>query len=184
MTGLSSFPTSTGRPALDLCNTRLGEKDLLERPASLESWFVAAGLTDHAPRVTRGELEAARGLREGIRRALLESDGPALAGLAEDWLDRAPGCLRVEASTLQPRFAPAAGTSCCLLVGAVLDALDIARESPGRVRECAGERCPVVFLDTSRNGSRRWCSMERCGSRAKARAYYRRHRAVPEARDL
>jgi predicted RNA-binding Zn ribbon-like protein len=184
MTRSSSFPASTGRPALDLCNTRLGEKDLLERPASLESWFVAAGLTDHAPRVTRRELEAARVLRDGLRGALLEEDAQALAGLAEEWLDRAPGCLKVEAATLRPRFAPAAGTSCCLLVGAVLDALDIAREAPGRVRECANERCPVLFLDTSRNGSRRWCSMERCGARAKAQAYYRRHRAVPETRDL
>ena len=59
---------------------------------------------------------------------------------------------------------------------AVLDALDLVRETPGRVRECADRRCPVVYLDTSRNRSRRWCSMEICGARAKASAYYRRHR--------
>jgi predicted RNA-binding Zn ribbon-like protein len=179
MTGLSSFPASTGRSALDLCNTRVGEKDLLAGPGDLGRWFVAAGLADHPPRVTRSELEAARVLRDGLRAALLAEDAPRLASLAEEWLDRAPGCLKVEPATLQPRFAPAARTSCCLLVGVVLDALDIAREAPGRVRECANERCPVLFLDTSRNGSRRWCSMERCGARAKASAYYRRHRAVP-----
>jgi predicted RNA-binding Zn ribbon-like protein len=177
MTGLSSFPPSTGRPALDLCNTRLDERELLIGPADLERWFVAAGLTDHGPRVTRRELDAARMLRDGLREALLAADGPAVAGLAEGWLGRAPGRLCVEPDTLQPRFAPAARTSCCLLVDAVLDALDLVRDSPGRVRECADPRCPVLFLDTSRNRSRRWCSMERCGARAKASAYYRRHRA-------
>ena len=179
MTGLSSFPASTGHPALDLCNTRLGEKDLLGGAADLQRWFVEGGLADHAPPVSRRELGAAKMLRDGLRPALLEADGPAVARLAEGWLGRAPGCLKVEAATLQPRFAPAEETSCCLLVGAVLDALDLVRESPGRVRECADARCPALFLDESRNGSRRWCSMERCGARAKASAYYRRHRAGP-----
>jgi predicted RNA-binding Zn ribbon-like protein len=179
MTAPSSFVPSTGRPALDLCNTRLGEKDLLTGAEDLQRWFVETGLTDHAPPVSRRELSAARALRDGLRPALLDADGAAVAGLAEGWLGRAPGCLKVEAATLQPRFAPADGTSCCLLVGAVLDALDLVRESPGRVRECADERCPALFLDESRNGSRRWCSMERCGARAKAAAYYRRHRAGP-----
>lgn len=179
MTGPPRFAPPAGRTALDLCNTRLGERDLLEGPADLERWFVAAGLTDHAPRVSRRELDSARMLRDGIRQALLTADGPALADLAEGWLGRAPGRLSVEPETLQPRFAPAARTSCCLLVDAVLDALDLVRESPGRVRECADPRCPVLFLDTSRNGSRRWCSMERCGARAKASAYYQRHRAAP-----
>jgi predicted RNA-binding Zn ribbon-like protein len=179
MTGPAPFAPSAGRPALDLCNTRLGHRELLARPADLERWFVEAGLVDHAPHVTRRELAAARMLRDGLREALLAGDGPAVAGLAEGWLGRAPGRLCVEPATLQPRFAPAASTSCCLLVAPVLDALDMVRDSPGRVRECADPRCAAVFLDTSRNRSRRWCSMERCGARAKASAYYQRHRAAP-----
>ena len=87
-----------------------------------------------------------------------------------------PGRLCVEPGTLTPHFTPAARSTGCLLVPVVLDALDLVRETPGRVRECAGERCPVLYLDTSRNRSRRWCSMEICGARAKAAAYYRRHR--------
>jgi predicted RNA-binding Zn ribbon-like protein len=44
-----------------------------------------------------------------------------------------------------------------------------------RVRECPGDdTCGWLFLDTSRNGSRRWCDMRTCGNRAKARRYYRR----------
>jgi predicted RNA-binding Zn ribbon-like protein len=45
------------------------------------------------------------------------------------------------------------------------------------VRRCEGARCALLFYDTTRNKSRRWCSMEGCGSRAKAAAYYRRSRA-------
>ena len=45
-----------------------------------------------------------------------------------------------------------------------------------RVKQCAGQGCGWLFLDTSKNGSRRWCEMEVCGSRAKARAYYARHK--------
>ena len=42
-----------------------------------------------------------------------------------------------------------------------------------RVRECASDSCSWLFMDMSKNGSRRWCSMESCGNRAKAH----RHRA-------
>jgi predicted RNA-binding Zn ribbon-like protein len=44
-----------------------------------------------------------------------------------------------------------------------------------RVRECANGRCLWLFLDNSKNGSRRWCSMQACGNRAKARRHYLRH---------
>lgn len=44
-----------------------------------------------------------------------------------------------------------------------------------RVKKCNGPTCDWLFLDTSRNRSRRWCSMETCGNRAKARRFYHRH---------
>jgi predicted RNA-binding Zn ribbon-like protein len=44
-----------------------------------------------------------------------------------------------------------------------------------RVGECADDRgCGYLFFDTSRNHSRRWCSMEGCGNRAKAQRHYQR----------
>ena len=46
----------------------------------------------------------------------------------------------------------------------------------GRIRECSADDCRLVYLDTSRSGTRRWCSMQRCGNRAKVRAH--RARAV------
>lgn len=47
---------------------------------------------------------------------------------------------------------------------------------PARLRQCAAGGCGLWFLDTSRNGRRRWCSMARCGNRAKVAAHFRRHR--------
>ena len=44
----------------------------------------------------------------------------------------------------------------------------------GRLRLCAADDCNWVFLDHSKNGSRRWCDMNVCGNRAKARRYYAR----------
>lgn len=43
-----------------------------------------------------------------------------------------------------------------------------------RVKQCHDEGCGWLFLDHSKNASRRWCSMDICGSRAKSRAHYRR----------
>jgi len=50
------------------------------------------------------------------------------------------------------------------------------REALGAVRECASDRCAWLFLDGSRNRSRRWCDMKICGNRAKSRRFYRRTR--------
>lgn len=45
-----------------------------------------------------------------------------------------------------------------------------------RVRRCAAEECGWLFLDTSRNRSRRWCNMKDCGNRMKARRHYKQKR--------
>jgi len=45
-----------------------------------------------------------------------------------------------------------------------------------RIKECPG--CGWLFLDTSKNGNRRWCSMDECGSRAKMRRQYARKRST------
>jgi predicted RNA-binding Zn ribbon-like protein len=41
-----------------------------------------------------------------------------------------------------------------------------------RVRECSGSSCTWLFLDKSKNGSRRWCDMKNCGNREKSRRHY------------
>lgn len=49
-----------------------------------------------------------------------------------------------------------------------------------RVKKCAGETCDWLFLDSSKNRSRRWCMMGVCGSRAKSRRYYRRKKQAAQ----
>jgi predicted RNA-binding Zn ribbon-like protein len=57
----------------------------------------------------------------------------------------------------------------------VRDAADLLTSSESsRVGKCADEKCGWLFLDNSRNRSRRWCSMKDCGNRAKARRHYQR----------
>jgi predicted RNA-binding Zn ribbon-like protein len=47
-----------------------------------------------------------------------------------------------------------------------------------RIRHCANDQCLWLFVDDSKNGSRRWCSMQACGNRAKASRHYHRRQAV------
>lgn len=51
-------------------------------------------------------------------------------------------------------------------------------EDRARIRECAADDCGWIFLDTSRNRSRRWCSMTSCGNRAKVQQFRQRQRAA------
>jgi predicted RNA-binding Zn ribbon-like protein len=43
-----------------------------------------------------------------------------------------------------------------------------------RVRQCANPACLWLFVDDSKAGTRRWCSMASCGNRAKANRHYAR----------
>ncbi|WP_257350784.1 CGNR zinc finger domain-containing protein [Pseudalkalibacillus decolorationis] len=61
-----------------------------------------------------------------------------------------------------------------ILAPIVQSAIDIlvSEKELKRVKKCEGDPCGWLFLDTSRNRSRRWCSMADCGNRAKARRFY------------
>jgi predicted RNA-binding Zn ribbon-like protein len=59
----------------------------------------------------------------------------------------------------------------------MLDAAELlASDDATLIRECAGHECGWMYVDRSRNGLRRWCQMETCGNREKAR---RRAAAAP-----
>jgi len=49
-----------------------------------------------------------------------------------------------------------------------------------RVRQCGGDECGWMFLDTSRNRSRQWCDMKDCGNRSKVRRFRQRQLREPE----
>ncbi len=69
------------------------------------------------------------------------------------------------------------------MLGAVAEsAADLLTSSELRdVRLCAADNCGWIFVDTTRNHSRRWCAMDVCGNRAKVRRFYRRTKAIQAA---
>ncbi len=63
-----------------------------------------------------------------------------------------------------------------LLTAIAIDAAEfLTTVNPARLRECAADQCGTWFVDTSKGGRRRWCSMALCGNRSKAARYRDRH---------
>jgi predicted RNA-binding Zn ribbon-like protein len=85
-----------------------------------------------------------------------------------DWQQRQEGS---ETSSLARPLWPIARSAAELLTGPELD----------RVKRCPGDGCGWLFLDASKNGSRRWCDMAGCGNRARVRAFAARKRAARRA---
>jgi predicted RNA-binding Zn ribbon-like protein len=69
-------------------------------------------------------------------------------------------------ASLSALLAPVLWSAADLLVGQRLV----------RVRQCANPACGYLFLDDSKSGNRRWCSMSSCGNRAKAHRHYLRQK--------
>jgi predicted RNA-binding Zn ribbon-like protein len=60
-----------------------------------------------------------------------------------------------------------------LLAPILWSAADLLVQAPHRrIRQCANPECLWLFIDASKNGTRRWCDMTACGNRAKARRHY------------
>lgn len=136
--------------------------------------------------VERHPADAAAALAEAIafRELLAEifagAPRPALVERLNAWLARAPERRRLGASGDAVAWAADRRGDQFLtpLWPVVWNAADLLVSGQiARVRACADRRCAWLFLDTSRSRHRRWCSMEGCGNRAKARRHYRRHRA-------
>ena len=189
-----------GELCLDLVNTgsrreegpfrdRLGTYDDLVR------WGLRTGALDErvaerlrnavegAPAQAARATERARALREAtyrVFRARLEGVAPAAADLAllTEAGAEATAAQRLVTTehgfdlewpaTSSPDRAwwPAATSAVALLVS----------DDLSRVKECATPNCNWLFVDASKNRSRKWCDMKDCGNRAKARRHYARRR--------
>ncbi len=164
---------------LDFANTRYwrgqaAPTETLNEPAELAAWMK----TPKAP--SPKEFDHAIALRETLYRLFdaqaqgkpapprdLEALNTALAEApARKALRRNRGGyewdVEVRADTALALLAPVLWSAGDLLAGPRLD----------RVRRCANPECGWLFLDDSRAGKRRWCSMSACGNRAKARRHY------------
>ena len=202
---ITTLPLVGGDPALDLVNTverGAGERrDHLPDPPALLRWAARAGLVDDRearavaaswerdPAAAGAALAAARAVREALHAAVLAATGAqppdpgALERLRERWIAAlgrsrlTPDPGRATAARLVVGTEPATLIPDRVAIGAVelLRGADLAR-----LRRCPPEAggCGWVFLDRSRNGSRRWCRMADCGTTVKARRLTERRRAA------
>jgi predicted RNA-binding Zn ribbon-like protein len=183
------FRQGAGRLCLDFIRTlrnrgTAGAVEELVDGHALAAWTAQLGPVAPGPRQTPTprEVSEARALREAIHEliATARTSGPGSCGRAarelvnhaasaavpQPWLEDS-GELRWRAE--QPVVGVLALTA--------RDALDLVT-SPAlsRVRDCASPGCGATFLDSSRPGTRRWCSMGTCGNQAKKAAYRTRSR--------
>ena len=185
-----------GHAALDFVNTDIvtggdAEADLLRSPAEFLAWCAFAGILPPAavdapltPTQERSLLVDAGALRAAMR-AIVEAlvvgrdaDSGAWAALqavhAEAIAHAAP---LLEGGRLRWQWDPVPRAALWFVANS---AVDLLRDGAvHRIKACPG--CGFVFLDETRNGSRRWCAMEDCGTREKVQRYVTKRAAARPA---
>ncbi|MFE2721561.1 CGNR zinc finger domain-containing protein [Kitasatospora sp. NPDC059327] len=147
----------------------------LARPEDLSRWAVQSACATAPPPCTEADLDRARHLREAIQRtgrALADTVPPSPEDIALVNLTAAEPApipeLTPDGSTV--RWHGDAVTSVLSMVAR--DLIDLCgSDQRTRVRVCGNPDCGVPFVDASRAGARRWCSMKTCGALVKKRAY-------------
>jgi|SRR5215831_1513562 len=201
------FDLTGGRLSLDFVNTLGGQrltrpKEQLASYADLVSFARQAGILnpDRARRLLEQSarhpkkaavvLERARELREAIYRiwvAQIRAERPADADMEllnarlADSLKQQRVAKHGERFTLT--WADEEGLESLLWPIAKSAAELLTGEEAQQIRECEASstgECSWLFIDETRNRSKRWCSMASCGNRAKARRHYQRAREGAE----
>jgi predicted RNA-binding Zn ribbon-like protein len=151
----------------------------LESPKALGAWLGERGLLPEGARVTSADLAETIRVREALRDLLaaqneLEVDMAAAGAELDDAICRAKLALRFVDCDM--RLVPGVG-GVRGAVGKVLAEVSnaMADGTWSRMKACRAEDCRRAFLDTAKNRSRAWCSMQSCGNRAKVQAYRDRH---------
>lgn len=166
-------------PVSDGATAESSEAETLQNADSLTDW-----LAQRLPSVpaTDRDLQDALMLRGAITRLALAASADTapdshdidllnLYAATPDIPPRLSGGT-VQAGRTEPRTGQALST-------VARDAVALfSGETLGRIRECDAEDCSLIYLDTSRAGNRRWCSMQRCGNRHKVRAHRAREAAT------
>jgi predicted RNA-binding Zn ribbon-like protein len=175
------FRSGAGRLCLDFVRTlryrgRPDVEEELATVARLTEWVALLGPCQpgESSDATGVSIDAARRLREAVYALLVASTGPEGTRscparprrLINEW-----GARQVPAPALRPDGRVdhyAADPVAATLSLVARDVLDLVSGGDlERLRRCANPDCNIFFLDTSRPGSRRWCSMTTCGNQAK-----------------
>ncbi|MGZ4292279.1 MAG: CGNR zinc finger domain-containing protein [Gaiellaceae bacterium] len=169
----------------DLINDFVNSRDLrpveeaFESPKQLSEWLCERKLLDSGARVTGTDVDEARCVREALRDVLSAKNGVEVdlpAAMAEiDAAARRAG-LELRFDPTCPRVEPTVGGVRGAIGRILVEVYDEMVEGTWeRMKACRADDCRWAFLDTSKNKSRAWCSMESCGNRAKVHAYRQRH---------
>jgi predicted RNA-binding Zn ribbon-like protein len=185
VTPQKTFHFLGGNLALDFCNTvhSVGYEDPqddLKVWADLLSWGKQAGIFRQYASIQGRPVDLTRlkDLRATLYQlfsalAVGRKPGPELLARFNVHLEVALVHARLEEKdgsyTLTSQAKDVAGRLHFEIVTAALDLLS--KGHLERLRECSGQTCTWLFLDTSRNGSRRWCEMKSCGNREKIRRF-------------
>lgn len=169
-----AFPWHGGQLSVNFTAT-LGKRggpafDRLRDPDDLARWFHESGMADHPLAVSARNLRQARELREALYGLFTTPD--ADLEMLNHWatrpvpggrLERTEGKLELHPprTDVQGLFSLLARDGATLMNGPLAN----------RIRECGHEDCWLLFVDESRAGRRRWCSMETCGARTKMARY-------------
>lgn len=191
------FDRCAGHLALDFANAVSDRQtdapiDRLPTYACLLSFarqcqLASAAQLRRLERRAAGDPEAARAVRDeaaALRDALYRLFAASAAGRAVDPADLAVlDSMRVRTRLgrdLEWEWSDGPDALDAVLGPIVRSAVDLLRSPErARIRVCAADDCVWLFLDTSKNHSRRWCDMKQCGNRAKARRFQRRGGASP-----
>jgi predicted RNA-binding Zn ribbon-like protein len=166
---------------LAVANTAHGEHDEFADADAVRAWWSGLGApaaTSDSGAATADGVAMMRKLRVLVRGLALRnngiepdlSDASGLAALSLHLDLTAALTLRADQPGDLARDIAAA------TVAALLRAM--ARPDWSRVKACRGDDCRWVFVDGSRNSSRRWCAMANCGNRAKMATFRSRHRVA------
>lgn len=170
----------SGDPALDFAGTmqyrHADPAELLRTPDDFREWIVRAGLLDTPPCVDVQLLMRAIELREAIYRlAIATRDETTLAesdrAIVNDMARAPPVTMALSASGGILRSGDAEAVMATLARKAVIL---LGGDRARLIRECDASWCSRLYVDSSRRGSRRWCSMASCGNRAKVAAFRER----------
>jgi len=200
--GSRVFELSGGHPALDLVNTldwrfrESGPEELLEDYREVVRFTTQSGLMDAADarRLLRGApdnkaanvLAQVRTLREAAAEVLYAVvDGKRVSASA---VKRLEDCFTLARQQQELRWVGGKlewelkqSTSLPDLPLWLLSlsvAAFMTSEQMHLLRECGNPECRWLFVDTSKNHTRRWCDMKICGNRMKARRFKEQHRSV------
>lgn len=171
-----------GHPALDFTATLTGrvksvQRDLLATGDDLRRWLSAAGYA-----CSSSPSDDALSLARDVREAIFD--------LAVSQIEQCPppadALKRINDLALGTAAAPQldkhrqteiTGSAEALVVHLAREAIILlGGPDAGRIRLCEGDGCAILFIDRSRSGERRWCSMKSCGNRHKVSEHRRRNK--------